>query len=162
EQIAKHEADKAKLEAQKQELRGRLDAAVARLSELEQEMADRGGEEAKQLKEKLDGLRIERARATDGIETSKETLKQLRTENADGQLKELHSSTKESGKSLEKLQEDFHSRRSEETRLAKEQAELQTAILSLTRQYAQLKAEADVAENMKRGYTSAVSAILEC
>src|SRR6266699_3473837 len=276
EQIGKHEADKAKLAAQKEELRGRLDAAVARLSELEQEMADRGGEEAKQLKEKLDGLRIERARATDGIETSKETLKQLRTENADAtkekgkvqketdalarerenvdkrvgeldgqiksadkdlhevdelasksdakvlniqkqiialnneidqveekvkglvlegdrtkeamtrleseialleesrkqyqvehedadwQLKELHSSTKESGKSLQKLQEDFHSRRSEETRLAKEQAELQTAILSLTRQYAQLKAEADVAENMKRGYTSAVSAILEC
>src|SRR5438067_636061 len=274
--MAKHEGDKAKLEAQKEELRGRLDAAVARLNELEQEMADRGGDEAKQLKEKLDGLRIERARAADGIETSKETLKQLRTENADAtkekgkvqketdalarerenvdkrvgeldgqikaadkdlhevdelasksdakvlniqkqiialnneidqveekvkglvlegdrtkeamtrleseialleesrkqyqvehedadwQLKELHSSTKESGKSLEKLQEDFHSRRAEETRLAKEQAELQTAILSLTRQYAQLKAEADVAENMKRGYTSAVSAILEC
>src|SRR5438132_1634943 len=90
EQVAKHEADKAKLEAQKQELRGRLDAAVARLGELEQEMADRGGEEAKQLKEKLDSLRIERARATDGIETSKETLKQLRTENADA--------TKEKGK----------------------------------------------------------------
>jgi len=35
-------------------------------------------------------LRIERARATDGIETSKETLKQLRTENADA--------TKEKGK----------------------------------------------------------------
>jgi len=56
-------------------------------------MADRGGEEAKQLKEKLDGLRIERARATDGIETSKETLKQLRTENADA--------TKEKGKGPE-------------------------------------------------------------
>src|SRR5205823_9913934 len=52
EQIAKHEADKGKLEAQKEELRGKLDAAVARLGELEQEMADRGGEEAKQLKEK--------------------------------------------------------------------------------------------------------------
>ena len=276
EQIAKHEGDKAKLEAQKEELRGRLDAAVARLNELEQEMADRGGDEAKQLKEKLDGLRIERARATDGIETSKETLKQIRTDaaeankekakvqketdalarergnvdkrvgeldeqikgadkdlhevdevasksdakvlniqkqiialnneidqveeklkglvlegdrtkeamarveseiglleesrkqyavehdDAEWQLKELNSSTKESGKSLQKLQEDFHSRRMEEGRLAKEQADLQTALLSLTRQYAQLKAEADVAENMKRGYGSAVSAILEC
>src|SRR2546430_1517887 len=80
EQIAKHEADKAKLQAQKAELRTLFDAAVARLNELEQEMAERGGEEAKQLKEKLDGLRIERARATDGIETSKEVLKQLRVE----------------------------------------------------------------------------------
>ena len=276
EQIAKHEGDKGKLEAQKAELRELLDAAVARLGELEQEMADRGGEEAKQLKATLDGFRIERARATDGIETSKETLKQLRTEtaestkekgkvqketdaltrergnldtrvaelegqikdadkdlhdvdelasksdakvlniqkqiialnneidqveeklkgiilegdrtggamarleseidlleesrkqyqveydDADWQLKELRSSTKESEKSLQKLQQDFHTRRSEEARLAREQAELQTAILSLTRRYAQLKAEADVAENMKRGYTSAVSAILEC
>src|SRR3989442_12913809 len=83
EQIAKHEADKAKLEGQKAELRKLLDAAVARLSELEQEMADRGGEEAKQLKEKLDGLRIQRARAADGIESSKETLKQIRLETGD-------------------------------------------------------------------------------
>src|SRR5438093_391933 len=83
EQIAKHEADKEKLEAQKAELRKLLDAAVARLNELEQQMAERGGEEAKQLKEKLDGLRIGRARATDGIETSKETLKQLRSESAE-------------------------------------------------------------------------------
>src|SRR5437879_3213001 len=313
EQIAKHEADKAKLEAQTAELRTLFDAAVARLNELEQEMAERGGEEAKQLKEKLDGLRIERARATDGIETSKEVLKQLRVEtgeanrdqakiqketdalarerekvdarvaeldeqikaadkdlhdvdelasksdakvlgiqkqivalnneidqiedrvkgivlegdrtkeamsrleaeitqieesrkadqvedrvkgivlegdrtkeamsrleaeiiqieesrkayqvesdDADWQLKELRTSTKETGKSLQKLQQEFHEKRVEEAKLAKEQAELQTAILSLTRQYAQLKAEADVAENMKRGYTSAVSAILEC
>jgi len=276
EQIAKHEADKSKLESQKAELRTLFDAAVARLNELEQEMAERGGEEAKQLKEKLDGLRIERARATDGIETSKEVLKQLRLEtgeadrdqakiqketdalarehekvdarvaeldeqikaadkdlhdvdelasksdakvlgiqkqiialnneidqveervkgivlegdrtkeamsrleaeitqieesrkayqvehdDADWQLKELRTSTKETGKSLQKLQQEFHEKRAEEAKLAREQAELQTAILSLTRQYAQLKAEADVAENMKRGYTSAVSAILEC
>src|SRR3989449_341624 len=209
EQIAKHEADRAKLEAQKAELRTLFDAAVARLNELEQEMAERGGEEAKQLKEKLDGLRIERARATDGTETSKEVQKQIialnneidqveervkgivlegdRTkeamsrleseitqiqesrkayqveyDDADWQLKELRTSTKESGKSLQKLQQEFHEKRAEEAKLAKEQAELQTAILSLTRQYAQLKAEADVAENMKRGYTSAVSAILEC
>ncbi|HKW43184.1 MAG TPA: ATP-binding protein, partial [Thermoplasmata archaeon] len=276
EQIAKHEADKTKLLAQKEELRTQLDAAIARLDGLEQEMAERGGEEAKQLKEKLDAIRIQRARATDGIETSKETLKQLRTEtaeankerskvtketdgltkergnldsriatldeaiksadkdlhevdelasksdakvlgiqkqiialnneidsveekvkgivlegdrtkeamtrleseitqleesrkqyqvefeDADWQLKELRSTTKESGKSLQKLQEEFHGRRSEEAKLSREQAELQTVILSLTRQYAQLKAEADVAENMKRGYTAAVSAILEC
>lgn len=276
EQIAKHEADKAKLGAQKEDLRKALDEAVARLGQLEQEMAERGGEEAKQLKEKLDGLRIERARATDGIETSKDALKQLRTDaaesekerakvqketdaltrertnvdkrvaelegqikdvdkdlhdvdelasksdakvlaiqkqivalnneidqvedklkgivlegdrtkeamarleseiaqlensrktyqvefdDADWQLNELRSSTKESGMSLQKLQQEFQEKRSEEAKLAREQAELQTAILSLTRQYAQLRAEADVAENMKRGYGSAVSAILEC
>src|SRR5204862_14254 len=142
EQIAKHEGDKAKLEAQKEERRGRLDAAVARLNELEQAMA----------------------RVESEIGLLEESRKQYAVEHDDAewQLKELNSSTKESGKSLQKLQEDFHTRRMEEGRLAKEQADLQTALLSLTRQYAQLKAEADVAENMKRGYGSAVSAILEC
>src|SRR6266540_2708923 len=252
-----------------------LEAAVARLDELEREMAERGGEEAKQIKEKLDGVRIERARATDGTETSKETLKQIRAEtaeankerakvqketealarergtldtrvaelegqiktadgdlrevdelasksdakvlgiqkqiialnneidaveeklkgivlegdrtreamarveseigqledarktyqtefeDADWQVKELRSTTKESGKGLQKLQQEFHDRRTEETKLARDQADLQTAILSLTRQYAQLRAEADVAANLKRGYTAAVSAILD-
>src|SRR5438093_679578 len=166
EQIAKHEGDKAKLEAQKEELRGRLDAAVARLNELEQEMADRGGDEAKRKGLVLEGDRTKEAmaRVESEIGLLEESRKQYAVEHDDAewQLKELNSSTKESGKSLQKLQEDFHSRRMEEGRLAKEQADLQTALLSLTRQYAQLKAEADVAENMKRGYGSAVSAILEC
>jgi len=275
EQVEKHEADRARLLEQKQELRKQIEAAQTKLGALEQEMADRGGEEAKQLKEKLDGLRIERARATDGIETSKETLKQIKVDSADGtkerskvskemealerergnvekriaeleqavkavdvdlheidekasksdakvltiqkeiialnrqvdeieetlkgivlegdrtkdtmsrleseiaqledsrkqyqtefddadwQLKELKSHSKESGKSLAKLQQEFHEKRNEEAKLSREQTELQGAILTLTRQYAQLKAEADVAENMRRGYTGAVSSILE-
>ena len=275
EAIAKHEADRAKLLAQRDELRTRLEAAQTRLGELEVEMAERGGEEAKQTKQKLDALRIERARATDGIETSKETLKQLRLDageaskeqgkvlkevdalgrertnleariaeldsalkeadenlkevdqlasksdakvltiqkeiialnkkadeledrlkalvlegdrtkesmvrleseiaqleesrktyqvefdDADWQLKELKSSTKETGKSLQRLQQEFYGRRREEAELSKQQTELQQALLTLTRQYAQLKAEADVAENMRKGYSTAVSAILE-
>lgn len=275
EQIAKHEGDRVKLAAQRDELKARLEAAQGKLSELEVQMAERGGEEAKQVKERLDRLRIERARATDGIESSKETLKQVRadtaeatkekakvvkevdalarereslekkitdretaltsadedlrevdelasksdakvmtiqkeiitlnkkadeledrlkaivlegdrtkesmvrleseiaqleesrktyqveSDDADWQLKELKASTKETGKSLAKLQQEFHDRRKEEAELARQQTELQSALLNLTRQYAQLKAEADVAENMRKGYTTAVSAILE-
>jgi chromosome segregation protein len=275
EQVAKHETDRSKLLEQKEELREKIAAALARLGELEQEMADRGGEEAKQLKEKLDGLRIERARASDGIETSKEALKQIRIDttdatkecakvlkeiealarergnvekriaeleeavkavdvdlheidvkasksdakvltiqkeiialnkqvdeieeklkgivlegdrtkesvgrleseiaqleesrkqyqvefdDADWQLRELKSHSKESGKSLQKLQQEFHEKRNEEAKRSREQTELQQAILTFTRQYTQLKAEADVAENLRKGYTAAVSAILE-
>src|SRR2546426_1350334 len=275
EQIAKHEADKAKLEGQKAELRTLFDAAVARLNELEQEMAERGGAEAKQVKEKLDGLRIERARATDGIATSTEEIRRLKAEIADGQkerarvakeieaiqrdrasvegslgdltkqleaaerdlktldesasrsdskvlviqkeiiamtkrvdeseektkalvlegdrateslgrlrnevvqladilktyqleledaefqLKELRSGSKAATKNLAKLQEGFYAKRKEEQELSKQQTELQSAILELTRQYTAMKAEADVAENMKRGYSTAVAAILD-
>src|SRR2546426_1171739 len=263
--ITKFDDDIAQAEGKRRETEENLERIRIILDEID-----------KQIKQKLDGLRIERARATDGIETSKEVLKQLRVDageanreqakiqketdalarerekvdarvaeldeqikaadkdlhevdelasksdakvlgiqkqiialnneidqveervkgivlegdrtkeamsrleseitqieesrkayqveydDADWQLKELRTSTKESGKSLQKLQQEFLEKRAEEAKLAKEQAELQTAILSLTRQYAQLKAEADVAENMKRGYTSAVSSILEC
>src|SRR5437667_317282 len=209
EQIAKHEADKEKLGAQKAELRKLLDAAVARLNELEQQMAERGGEEAKQLKdadkdlhdvdelasksdakvlgiqkeiialnneidqveERVKGIVLEGDRTKEAMSRLESEIAQLEEsrkayqvehDDADWQLKELRNSTKESGKSLQKLQEEFHEKRAEEAKLAREQADLQTAIRSRTRQYAQLKAEADVAENMKRGYTSAVSAILEC
>ena len=58
---------------------------------------------------------------------------QVEYDDADWQLKEIKSSTKESGKSLQRLQQDFHEKRAEEARLGKEQADLQTAILSLTR-----------------------------
>lgn len=276
EQVVKHEEERTKLLAQKEDLRTQIEKAQAKLSALEQEIAERGGEEAKELKDKLDALRIERARATDGIESSKETLKQLKVDSADAarertkvikeiealerargdvekriaeveetlkqadadlhdvdqkasktdakvlaiqkeiialnkqvdeieeklkwlvlegdrtkeamerlsseigqledsrkqyqvefddadwQLKELKTHSKESGKSLQKLRQEFQEKRNEEVRLSREQTELQQAILTRTRQYAQLKAEADAAENLRKGYTAAVSAILEC
>src|SRR5438128_2408941 len=127
--------------------------------------------EIDQVEERVKGIVLEGDRTKEAmsrleseitqIEESRKAY-QVEYDDADWQLKELRTSTKESGKSLEKLQQEFHEKRAEEAKLAKEQAELQTAILSLTRQYAQLKAEADVAENMKRGYTAAVTAILEC
>src|SRR3989449_109217 len=195
EQIAKHEADKAKLESQKAELRTLFDAAVARLNEQIKaadkdlhdvdELASKSdakvlgiqkqiialNNEIDQIEERVKGIVLEGDRTKEAmsrleaeitqIEESRKAY-QVEYDDADWQLKELRTSTKETGKSLQKLQQEFHEKRAEEAKLAREQAELQTAILSLTRQYAQLKAEADVAENMKRGYTCAVSAILEC
>ena len=275
EQLAKYETERAKLQKERSDLQNHLKAAEARLAELEAKIAERGGAEAKQLKEKLDGLRIERARATDGIATSTEEIRRLKTEIADGQkerarvakeieavqrerasvegslgdltkqlesaerdlrtldesasktdskvlviqkeiiamtkrvdeseektkavvlegdraneslerlrnevvqladvlktyqlelddaefqLKELRSGSKAATKNLAKLQEGVYAKRKEEQELSKQQGELQSAILELTRQYAGMKAEADVAENLKRGYSTAVAGILD-
>ncbi len=275
EQLAKYEAEREKLLKQKADLEAQAKAAQDRLSEIESRIAERGGDEARQLKEKLDGLRVERARASDGIATGRDEVKRLKGEiaeaqrersrvakelealqreresveaslkdleaglkgaekdlkalddtasrsdskvlqiqkevvalnkkadegdekvkalvlegdrakeamerlrnevaqlgdllktyqleldDAEFQLKELKTGTKAATKSLSKLQQDFYAKRKEETELAKEQSELQAAILELTRQYTTMKTEADVAENLKRGYTSAVAAILE-
>src|SRR3989441_274536 len=122
------------------------------------------------VEEKLKGIVLEGDRTREAMARVESEIGQLEDarktyqtefEDADWQLKELRSTTKESGKGLEKLQQEFYDRRTEETKLARDQADLQTAILSLTRRYAQLRAEADVAENLKRGYNAAVSAILD-
>jgi len=274
-QIAKYEAERKKLLNEKAALVADLKTAEDRLQEIEGKIAERGGEEAKQLKAKLDGLRIERARAQDGIATSTDEAKrikqeiaeaqrerarvakeiealekerhsveeslghlekglshlevelreldeaasqsdskvlqiqkgivglnekidegeekvkalvlegdrsteaierlrneldqlqdllktyQLELDDAEFQLRDLKSGSKASTKNLSKLQQEFYAKRKEETELERVRGELQNAILELTRQYTTLKTEADVAENMKRGYTSAVAAILE-
>ena len=125
--------------------------------------ADEGEEKVRALvlegdraKEAIERLRNEVDQLGDVLKTY-----QLELDDAEFQLKELKTGSKAATKSLSKLQQDFYARRKEETELTKEQTELQTAILELTRQYTTMKTEADVAENLKRGYTSAVAAILE-
>ena len=274
-QLAKYQAENERLLKEKADLEAHVKEVAARLSELETKIADQGGEEAKQLKDKLDSLRIERARATDGsataaeeirtlkgdiagaqkerarvakeIETlerertalratlaslqeqldvadrdlkavdeaasksdskvlqiqkdvvslsgrvdaaeekakalvlegdrAKESLDRLRNEvvqlgdilktyqleldDAEFQLKDLKGGSKAATKNLSKLQQEFYAKRKEEDELSRQQAELQTAILELTRQYTAMKAESEVAESLKRGYTTAVAAVLE-
>ena len=120
--------------------------------------------------EKVKALVLEGDRATSAIERLRneggqldEVLKtyQLELDDAEFQLKELRTGTKASSKTLAKLQQEFYTKRKEEAELERQRGELQNAIIELTRQYATMRAEADVAENMKRGYTSAVAAILE-
>src|SRR3989454_8705727 len=58
--------------------------------------------------------------------TESQKAYQVEHDDADWQLKELRTSTKESGKSLQKVQQEFHEKRAEEAKLAKEQAELRS------------------------------------
>ncbi|HEV8594397.1 MAG TPA: hypothetical protein VGR51_02595, partial [Thermoplasmata archaeon] len=81
-QLAKHEEEKRRLEEQKATLRKDLEEAVQRLQELEQKIADRGGDEAQQLQEKLNALRIGRATADHQVEQAQDAIKQLKSEAA--------------------------------------------------------------------------------
>src|SRR5213594_1062495 len=84
-QLAKYQAENEKLLKDKGDLEAQLKGAEARLNDLETKIADQGGEEAKQLKDKLDNLRIERARAADGTEAGTEETRRLKAEIADAQ-----------------------------------------------------------------------------
>ncbi|OGS49791.1 MAG: hypothetical protein A3K65_04735, partial [Euryarchaeota archaeon RBG_16_68_12] len=175
--------DQKAVEASLDDLEGRLKAADTDLRSLDEaasksdskvlqiqkdivalnKKVDEGEEKTKALvlegdraKEAIERLRNEVAQLEDVLKTY-----QLELDDAAFQLKELRTGSKAATKSLSKLQQEFYAKRKEEAELAKEQSELQTAILELTRQYTAMKTEADVAENLKRGYTSAVAAILE-
>ncbi len=78
EQLARHEEERRKLEAQKAGLQAELAAAAQRLREMEAKIAERGGEEARQLQEKLNGVRIERATTENDVEKAKDAAKQLK------------------------------------------------------------------------------------
>lgn len=275
EQLARHEAERAKFEDQRGKLQEELAAAAARLHELEQKISERGGDEAREVQEKLNARRVERATSEHQIEGSRDAVKQLRVEAAevakerirqrkeiddidkerdgtakrlfdvrkalkevDGELagvdevasksdakvgvlqqeiavltkeidgleEKVHALTlegdrhrdgiarleadvaqigesrktfelelqdtefqigeakggsKDSTKSARRLQEEFYAKRKEEAELSRETAELEQAILGLTREYERLKAETQVADALAKGYSRAVAAILE-
>src|SRR3989449_411714 len=275
EQLEKHEAERHKFEEQKGKLQEELAAMAAKLQDLEAKIAERGGDEARQVQEKVNSLRVERATTEHQIEGGRDTVKQLAAEAADlskervrqrkeidaldgerdatarrlfevrkgskaveGDLKgvddlaaksdakvsglqreiagltqqadeledkvhaltleadrhrdgidrleaevdqltksrkaaelelkdtdfqigEAKGGSKDSSKSARKIQEDFYARRKEEAELSRETAELEQAILGLTREYERLKAESQLADALSKGYTRAVAAILE-
>ncbi len=81
-QVAKHEDERRRLEGEKVLLAERLAAAQAKLEELEGKLEAAAGPEARQLKERVDHLRIERARTGDGLQAARDGLKAGKTEEA--------------------------------------------------------------------------------
>ena len=74
EQIDNYTKEKEKAEVKKEQLSKELTETVEALTKVESEIAEQGGEEAKQIKEKLDALKIEMARAKDAVQNSVEGI----------------------------------------------------------------------------------------
>jgi len=275
EQIRNYTDEKAKAESKRAELEEKLKTISQELTDVENELTDRGGEEAREIKEKIDNLRIEIARAKDACENAGDTTEELRElrkisvedlkavekdlatiqekvkplqQVHDGKAKELESkraelakhqqeisksdseanvlqkelqkmnsdlSSKEeklhaltleqdrvhdkvsrlridianleenkktyafelkdaewsikelkggsggSADSIKKLQAEYQSKRNKERKLTEQFQDLENAVKTLTREYSQLKAEAEAADLVNRGYSSAVTGILE-
>ncbi|MEE9237576.1 MAG: chromosome segregation protein SMC [Thermoplasmata archaeon] len=274
-QVGKYQAERVKLREERARLQHALGEAEEGLRQLEDEVVQMGGEEFKELKEKLDALRIERARAQDGIEREGDEAKVFRAEaltvkkelerisnqkgdlkaaqrearktaedletsmrskddeiadlekrasqsdsrilelqkalvsldreleasaerqktlilereklshrleslneqidqieedrkgrefevqDADWQLKDAMSMSKTASKELRRLRKRYAELEIEERELTKQSSELDSAIRNLSRDYSQLKAEAEAADRVMRGYNRAVRAILE-
>ncbi len=101
EQIANYTAEKEKAEAKKAELNDELTRISEELTAVEGEITERGGEEAKQIKDKIDNLRIEVARAKDAAQNSEEMV---------ASLKDVRKAQQEDLKAVEKDLKDLEDR----------------------------------------------------
>ncbi len=274
-QADRYRAERATLREKRGELLQALKGAEEELERLEQDVADMGGEEFRKLKESLDALRVDRARAQDSIERGKEEVKELRAEgltlrkesdrvsreirssedemgeagevaseleaelrskegeiaaleetasqsdarilelqkalvsldkefetvegeqriltlerekltqrmenldsriaevkeekearefevqDAEWQLQEATSGGKAASKDLNRLRQRHNELEVEEKELSKQSSELEMAVRSLSRDYSKLKAEAEAVDNVQKGYSAAVTAIIE-
>jgi chromosome segregation protein len=112
--------------------------------------------EEDRTKEKVERLRFELSELEEAANTRKFEIKDV-----DFQLKEISKEAKESGKSIMSLRDELESKKVKEQSLYKESQELETAITRLNREYNRLRAEAEAAESVKKGYNMAVNSILE-
>ncbi len=103
---------------------------------------DRLVEDISEIEEEKEGLEFEK-------KESEWTLKELKSDNKDvqGELKEL--------------KDEFHEKKRKEKRLRKDKGDLEDRMNRLEREYNQLKAQEEAAKSVKKGYSRAVSTILE-
>ncbi|MEE9224395.1 MAG: hypothetical protein V3U51_06585, partial [Thermoplasmata archaeon] len=123
-----------------------------------------------QTKDKIHNLTLEDDRLNDKIERIQLEVAQIEEDlktycfelkDAKWQIKEINTTTKDSEKNAGSFREEYGSLREREAKLALQAQELEDAIRSLTREYNNLKAEADAAASVEKGYNRAVMALLE-
>jgi len=79
-QLAGYEEERKKLEGQKEKLRAELAAAGQALEDLERKIAERGGDEAKEVQDKLNGVRVDRATMEHELDGARDSVKGLKAE----------------------------------------------------------------------------------
>jgi chromosome segregation protein len=120
--------------------------------------------------EKMHALTLEQDRLSERLSRIKldianleETRKTLEFEHKDSEwsMKELRNQTKASSGEMKKVQDEFYTLRNREKKLLQQAQDLENAIKTLTREYNQLKAEAEAADMVKKGYNTATVSLLE-
>ncbi|MFQ6012876.1 MAG: chromosome segregation protein SMC [Thermoplasmata archaeon] len=86
---------------------------------------------------------------------------ELDVKDADWQAKESSSGSRSQGKELRRFQERAAGLEEERRKLVRQSGELESAVRSLSRELSHLRAEAEAAESIRKGYNRAVSSILE-
>ncbi|MDH4123075.1 MAG: chromosome segregation protein SMC [Thermoplasmata archaeon] len=99
-QIQNYEKEKVQLQETTEKARDEIKHIEQQLSEVEAKIIEKGGDSARQTKEKIDQIRIDLARATDAVQTAEEKLTDLAQ-----QIKITKEEVKKVNKELDQLEE---------------------------------------------------------
>ncbi len=152
EQIAKYEAERSRLEEQRARLKANSQAALQRQQELEGSIVEAGGSEARELKERVDALRIQRARDEDAAQRAQEDAKRLRLEEAatrkdlervTGEVEGVKTSLDTAKTQLEDASADLKGRVQEVEALEMEAREKDSAVAKLQKDIADMTRRMD-------------------
>jgi len=144
-QIATYEQEKTRLEKSIEEKKAEIARIDQEFAEVEAKILEKGGQTAHEIKEKIDQIRIDLARATDAVSTAEEQLSLL-AEQAKSAKEELKKITKEL-KELTAARDEVSSRIGEKTKeldgLKKELAKRQEAASESDAKLGKMQAEMD-------------------
>jgi chromosome segregation protein len=167
-----HEEKSALLEEKREKLTGHQDAVSksdTELSALQKEVMELAVQVTSK-DEKLHALNLEQDRLNEKIqrlnidianlEETKKTY-EFELKDAEWSIKEVRSENKSSSQGLKKTQDEYYSLRNKEKKLLDQFQDLENAVKTLTREHSQLKAEAEAADLVKRGYNNATTTLLE-
>ncbi|MFQ5919267.1 MAG: chromosome segregation protein SMC, partial [Thermoplasmata archaeon] len=159
EQVQRYEKERERWRETLVRLRKALEKEEDRLQALEERLAEEGGEEFQALRAKLNDLRIERARAIDGVELNKERGKALRAEMARfrrdlkkvlSELETLRGQAKEAETERQRLAEAIASKESQIAEVEKGASESDANVLKLQKAAVALDREIDAQDAVCR------------
>lgn len=149
-QIESYESEQKKFEDQKEKLKAQYTEFQQKLDEIEKKIGDAGGNEAQELKGKIESLRSESIKleerinfSTDEISEKKKEKKELES-SLEGVIKELDECTTQRNELLTKTKEieaTLHAKEEELGKLRDEIAQSDDASMDLTRELVKMREE---------------------
>ena len=162
EQIQKYERERIEYGNKIDEYRQKLVATENSLEEIDNKILEMGGEEAEDIKNKINELKLEQYRATDTIDTARDDIAAAKEEksNLQRELKTINKELKEFEKKQKEFNEDLTNSKAEVKSIDQELKKLEemrnqssTDIKKIQRKIVKISQEIDAKHNIIRDIT---------
>lgn len=149
-QIESYELEKGKLDEKSNELKTQYAEIQKELEEIEKKIGDTGGDEVKEIKEKIDAIRSEEIKIEERINYSNDEIKEIQNEELElksnlekleNELEEHNTELKEKEKQILEKQKQFEEKDAELTTLKSDIAQSDDKLMDLTHELAKMREE---------------------